>query len=81
MQQEAARNALKRAIEIAKSQTALAAAIGPGIRTGHIFYWLSRGAIPARHCPAIERATGGAVTRKDLRPDDWQDIWPELVEA
>lgn len=27
---------------------------------------------------AIERATAGAVTRRDLRPDDWQSIWPEL---
>ncbi|TAM15942.1 MAG: hypothetical protein EPN65_16645 [Pandoraea sp.] len=32
---------------------------------------------PAR-CVSIERATGGAVTRRDLRPDDWADIWPEL---
>lgn len=31
-------------------------------------------------CVAIERATDGAVTRQDLRPSDWQDIWPELVE-
>ena len=22
----------------------------------------------------------GAVTRKDLRPDDWHEIWPELKE-
>lgn len=36
--------------------------------------------VPVRHCVAIERATGGAVTRKDLRPNDWQDIWPELAE-
>ena len=21
-----------------------------------------------------------AVTRRDLRPDDWRDIWPELAE-
>ena len=28
---------------------------------------------------AIERATSGAVTRKDLRPDDWHLIWPELI--
>lgn len=28
---------------------------------------------------AIERATSGAVTRKDLRPTDWQAIWPELA--
>lgn len=27
----------------------------------------------------IERATAGAVTRKDLRPDDWFDHWPELA--
>ena len=32
-------------------------------------------------CVAIERATSGAVARRDLRPDDWQRIWPELVEA
>jgi DNA-binding transcriptional regulator YdaS (Cro superfamily) len=30
-------------------------------------------------CVSIERSTGGAVTRRDLRPDDWQDIWPELA--
>ena len=27
----------------------------------------------------LERNTGNAVTRRDLRPDDWQAIWPELV--
>ncbi len=30
---------------------------------------------------AIERATDGLVTRKDLRPDDWSRIWPDLVES
>jgi DNA-binding transcriptional regulator YdaS (Cro superfamily) len=34
---------------------------------------------PAR-CVAIEQATGGAVTRRDLRPDDWRLIWPELAQ-
>ena len=29
---------------------------------------------------AIERATGGAVTRQDLRPDDYWLIWPDLPE-
>lgn len=29
-------------------------------------------------CVQIERATGGQVTRRELRPDDWQQIWPEL---
>ena len=36
--------------------------------------------VPAERCAAIERATQGAVTRRDLRPDDWAEIWPELKE-
>ena len=34
---------------------------------------------PAR-CVAIENATGGAVTRQRMRPDDWHMIWPELAD-
>lgn len=30
------------------------------------------------YCVAIEVATGGKVSRRDLRPDDWMRIWPEL---
>ena len=26
-----------------------------------------------------ERESGGAITRRDLRPGDWWLIWPELV--
>ena len=29
----------------------------------------------------IERATEGAVTRQQLRPDDWPLIWPELADS
>lgn len=32
-------------------------------------------------CVQIEQVSNGAVTRKDLRPDDWLKIWPELAEA
>jgi len=35
--------------------------------------------IPIERCPAIEKATDGQVSRRDLRPDDWWLIWPELV--
>lgn len=31
-------------------------------------------------CVLIERESG-QVTRKDLRPTDWQAIWPELAEV
>ena len=27
----------------------------------------------------LERNTFNLVTRQDLRPDDWQKIWPELA--
>lgn len=29
---------------------------------------------------AIEKASGGRLTRQQLRPDDWQAIWPELAQ-
>lgn len=46
------------------------------------FYQLKKGlrAISPHRAVLIERATGGAVTRKDLRPHDWREIWPELAE-
>jgi len=36
--------------------------------------------IPFVHGAAIEAATGGMVTRKEMFPDDWQRYWPELAE-
>lgn len=35
---------------------------------------------PIHRCTQIEQLTGGAVSRKDLRPNDWHLIWPELAE-
>jgi len=32
------------------------------------------------YCVAIERATGGLVTRLDLRPHDGHLIWPEFAD-
>ncbi len=32
-------------------------------------------------CVAIERESGGAVSRKDLHPDDWAAHWPELTAS
>jgi DNA-binding transcriptional regulator YdaS (Cro superfamily) len=29
----------------------------------------------------IEKETGGQVTRKDMYPDRWHLIWPELVNV
>lgn len=35
--------------------------------------------IPIRWMSIIEQQTDGLVTRKELRPNDWQEIWPELA--
>lgn len=32
-------------------------------------------------CVRLEQLTNGIVTRKDLRPDDWAAIWPELASS
>lgn len=50
----------------------------PPISAQAVDKW-KNGKVPPERCPAIESATGGAVTRRDLRPDDWWLIWPELV--
>lgn len=35
--------------------------------------------IPVRRAVQIEKATAGAVTRQEMRPNDWADYWPELA--
>ena len=68
--------ALDIAIERAGGVGRLAVAIGVGQSV--ISNWRARGTKPDPvHCVAIERFT--AVSRQDLRPDDWQQIWPELA--
>src|SRR5574343_160264 len=76
------KDALERAINAVGTQTALASAIGGSVKTGHVYYWLNSGRVPAEHCPAIERATRAAaaatadprlvVTCEELCPSvDW----------
>ncbi len=37
--------------------------------------------VPLAQCMPIERATNGAVTRRDLMPDTYLIHWPELAET
>jgi DNA-binding transcriptional regulator YdaS (Cro superfamily) len=64
----------QRACEIAGSQVALAERIGmsPSM-VNQIFKGIKP--VPVRYCVAIERATKGAVNRRELCAD-WQRIWP-----
>jgi len=53
-----------------------------GVQPPSVSDWITgKKAVPLDRCTAIERATLGAVTRQDLRPDDWQEHWPELDAA
>ena len=60
-------NALDKAIEEMGGVGKLATAIG--LRQNVVGNWRMRGQVPAERCVAIEKATAGAVTRHDLRPD------------
>lgn len=51
----------------------------PPISAQAVHKWKSAPDVPIERCPAIEMATEGEVTRRDLRPTDWWMIWPELV--
>lgn len=61
-----------------KQRGAARVAAALGITVQRLLNWLSRG-VPVEYCAPLELALGGAVTRRDLRPDDWHLIWPELA--
>jgi DNA-binding transcriptional regulator YdaS (Cro superfamily) len=61
-------------------QTAFAERCGTSV--GYLRKAASKGQLlGSALCVAIEQSTAGVVTRKDLRPDDWAQIWPELIDA
>ena len=66
--------ALSKAADIVGSMQALGEQLG--VTKGAVGQWKLPGRhVPAEHCPAIERITGGVVRCEDLRPDvDWQVI-------
>jgi DNA-binding transcriptional regulator YdaS (Cro superfamily) len=71
---------LKKYLSTRGRQSALAAATG----LSPAFIWqMANGlkSVPVAHCVAIEVATGGEVSRKDLRPNDWHRVWPDLEMA
>lgn len=60
------------------SQTELARSIGAQPQL--IWQWAREiRPVPIERCLSIETATSGQVARRDLRPHDWQAIWPELA--
>jgi DNA-binding transcriptional regulator YdaS (Cro superfamily) len=49
------------------SQAAFAQRVG--VTQSRVSQWLNGETIPAERCVKIEQATGGKVTRQELRPD------------
>ncbi len=68
--------ALSRAIELVGGQTQLARLLG--VKQANVWHWLNRAQhVPAEYVLPIEKATGGKVGRRDLRPD----LYPEEPTA
>lgn len=62
------KTALARAVSLLGSQAAVAAACGK--KQQNVWWWLNRShRVPAEAVLPIEMATGGRVTRNELRPD------------
>jgi len=40
--------------------------------------WTRHG-VPAAYCARIEQLLAHRVTRQQLRPADWRELWPELA--
>lgn len=84
-------SALQRAVDLLNGQAGLAGAIG--VKQQNVWNWLNRpgAAVPAEHCPAIEKATrekaaekGDAslvVTCEELRPDVQWSVLREQTAA
>lgn len=69
--------ALRRAVKEIGTQKGLADKLG--VTQSVLWYWLEKAkhGCPGEYVLKIEEATGGKITRHELRPD----LYPERVEA
>jgi DNA-binding transcriptional regulator YdaS (Cro superfamily) len=71
---------IKKAIEEVGGLTALADLLD--VKPPTVSQWKSGvRPVPVQFCKKIQAATNNKVTCKDLRPNDWKHIWPELKDA
>jgi DNA-binding transcriptional regulator YdaS (Cro superfamily) len=69
-------NSMQRACKIKGSQKKMAEFLA--VSAAYVNQLCKSGSsVPASYCSAIESETG--VSRRDLRPNDWRAIWPELA--
>jgi len=73
-------NPVEQASAIVGSATKLARVLG--VTKSAVHQWKLPGRkVPIEKCLAIERATGGRVTRGELRPHDAHLIWPDIASG
>jgi DNA-binding transcriptional regulator YdaS (Cro superfamily) len=60
-------HAIQKAVEVCGSQSELGRRVG--VAQGHVWYWLKTGKVSPLKAKDVERATQGAVTAEELRPD------------
>lgn len=73
-------NGIEKAISHFGNMSRMAAALG--VKPPSVLDWRNKKReLPVKRCVQIEQITNGVVTRKDLRPDDWREIWPELSDV
>ena len=66
---------VKRACEVVGGQRVLSDALG--ISPAQVNQWATgRRTIPVKYCQSIVDLTEGLVSVQELRPHDWQLIWP-----
>lgn len=73
---------LQRAFRLVGGPDAVMALLNIGRATYYAYLSGTRrgkSGIEPEHCSTLERHLKGKVTRRELRPDDWWLIWPELV--
>lgn len=69
-----------RAIELSGGPARVARALGVTTQTV-CFYRDGHRRINAEHGARLEAMSNGQVTRKQIWPQSWQRIWPELADA
>lgn len=73
---------LKAYISTSPRGTAASLAKAIGVSPSYLSQMASgQSPISPERCVAIEKATAAAVSRRDLWPDGWDCVWPELEEA
>ena len=72
---------LKEFISTSERGTASKLAAFLGVSSSYLSQMASGlSAISEKRCVQIEKFSEGRLSRRDLRPDDWHLIWPELAQ-